>query len=152
MNKKEYSIVSSGRTIKAIFSDLADQAAGSVILESDGTIVMATACMSRDGKNNPGFFNLTVEYQERYYAVGMILGGQYNKREGRPSDEAILTSRIIDRTIRPLFDNRIKNAVQVVVTVLSVGATDPGVLGVNAVSLAIATSDIPGRDQSVQYL
>ncbi len=143
MNKKEYSIVSAGKTIKATFSDLADQASGSVILECEGTIVLATACISRDGKNNPGFFNLTVEYQERNYAAGLILGGQYNKREGRPSDEAILTARIIDRTIRPLFDNSIKNAVQVVVTVLSVGQADPGVLGVNGASLAIATSNIP---------
>ena len=80
---------------------------------------------------------------EKFYAAGLILGGQYNKREGRPSDEAILTARIIDRTIRPLFAHHIKNAVQVIVTVLAVGQSDPGVLGVNAASLALATSDIP---------
>ncbi len=80
---------------------------------------------------------------EKFYASGLILGGQYNKREGRPSDEAILTARIIDRTIRPLFAHHIKNAVQVIVTVLAVGQADPGVLGVNAASLALATSDIP---------
>jgi polyribonucleotide nucleotidyltransferase len=71
------------------------------------------------------------------------LGGQYNKREGRPSDEAVLSSRIIDRTIRPLFEKHIKNAVQVIITVLSVGQADPGVLGINAASLALAVSDIP---------
>ncbi len=143
MHSKEYSVQVGGKTITAVFSDLAEQANGSVILKSEGTIVMATACISKDGKDNRGFFNLTVEYMEKFYAAGLILGGQYNKREGRPSDEAILTARIIDRTIRPLFAHHIKNAVQVIVTVLSVGQADPGVLGVNAASLALATSDIP---------
>ena len=143
MHSKEYSVVIGGKTITAVFSDLAEQANGSVILKCEGTIVLATVCMSPDGKDNRGFFNLTVEYMEKFYAAGLILGGQYNKREGRPSDEAILTARIIDRTIRPLFAHHIKNAVQVIVTVLAVGQADPGVLGVNAASLALATSDIP---------
>ena len=143
MHTKEYSVEIGGKTITAVFSDLAEQANGSVILKCEDTIVMATACISADGKDNRGFFNLTVEYMEKFYAAGLILGGQYNKREGRPSDEAILTARIIDRTIRPLFAHHIKNVVQVIVTVLSVGQADPGVLGVNAASLALATSDIP---------
>ncbi len=143
MHSKEYSVVVGGKTITAVFSDLAEQANGSVLLKSEGTVVLATACISKDGRDNRGFFNLTVEYMEKFYAAGLILGGQYNKREGRPSDEAILTARIIDRTIRPLFAHHIKNAVQVIVTVLAVGKTDPGVLGVNAASLALVTSDIP---------
>ncbi len=143
MHSKEYSVEVGGKTITAVFSDLAEQANGSVILKCDGTVVLATAVISKDGKDNRGFFNLTVEYMEKFYAAGLILGGQYNKREGRPSDEAILTARIIDRTIRPLFAHYIKNAVQVIVTVLSVGQADPGVLGVNAASLALAVSDIP---------
>ncbi len=143
MQTKEYSIEVGGKKIVALFSDLADQANGSVILKCEDTIVMATAVISKSDKNNPGFFNLTVEYLEKFYASGLILGGQYNKREGRPSDEAILSARIIDRTIRPLFSQHIKNAVQVVATVLSVGQADPGILAVNACSLALATSDIP---------
>lgn len=143
MHSKEYSVVIGGKTITAMFSDLADQASGSVILKSEDTVVLATACMSKDGKGNQGFFNLTVEYLEKFYAAGLILGGQYNKREGRPSDKAILSARIIDRTIRPLFAHHIKNAVQVIVTVLSVGGADPAILGVNAASLALAVSDIP---------
>jgi polyribonucleotide nucleotidyltransferase len=143
MHSKEYTLTVGGKVMTAIFSDLADQANGSVMLKCDDTVVMATAVISKDGKNNPGFFNLTVEYMEKYYAAGLILGGQYNKREGRPSDEAILSSRIIDRTIRPLFSHHIKNAVQVIVTVLSVGKCDPGVLGINAASLALGTSNIP---------
>jgi polyribonucleotide nucleotidyltransferase len=143
MKSKEYSVVIGGKTITAVFSDLAEQANGSVILKSEGTVVLATACISKDGKDNRGFFNLTVEYMEKFYAAGLILGGQYNKREGRPSDEAILSARIIDRTIRPLFSQHIKNAIQVIVTVLAVGESDPGILGINAASLALATSDIP---------
>jgi len=143
METKEYLIEVGGKTITAQFSNLADQANGSVILKCEDTVVLATAVMSKEGKGNPGFFNLTVDYLEKFYAAGLILGGQFNKREGKPSDEAILSSRIIDRTIRPLFDQHIKNAVQVIVTVLSVGKIDPGVLAVNAASLAIGVSDIP---------
>lgn len=143
MESKEYTLTVGGKVMTALFSDLADQANGSVILKCEDTVVMATAVISKSSKNNPGFFNLTVEYMEKYYASGLILGGQYNKREGRPSDEAVLSSRIIDRTIRPLFAHHIKNAVQVIVTVLSVGKSDPGVLGINAASLALGVSDIP---------
>ncbi len=143
MQNKEYELTIAGRKMVAQFTDLADQANGSVILKCEDTVVMATAVISKSGKNNPGFFNLTVDYLEKYYAAGLILGGQYNKREGRPSDEAILSSRIIDRTIRPLFAHYIKNAVQVIVTVLSVGKADPGVLAINAASIALGVSDIP---------
>ena len=143
MQSKEYEVEIGGKKIVAMFSDLADQANGSVILKSEGTVVMATAVISKDGSKNLGFFNLTVEYLEKFYAAGKILGGQYNKREGRPSDQAILAARMIDRTIRPLFDQHIKNAVQVIVTVIAVGETDPKVLGINAASVALQMSDIP---------
>ncbi len=143
MESREYEVEIAGKKMVAVFSDLAEQANGSVMLRCEDTIVLATAVMGKDTKNNPGFFNLTVEYMERFYASGLILGGQYNKREGRPSDKAILASRVIDRTIRPLFAHHIKNAVQVVVTVLSVGKTDPTILAVNAVSLALGVSSIP---------
>lgn len=143
MQSKEYEIEIGGKKITAIFSNLADQANGSVMLKSDGTVVMATAVISKSANENLGFFNLTVEYLEKYYAAGKILGGQYNKREGKASDQAILASRMIDRTIRPLFDQSIKNAVQVIVTVIAVGEADPKVLGINAASIAIHVSDIP---------
>jgi len=140
---KEYSIDIDGKIMTARFTDLADQAHGSVLLEMEGTIVMATAVISKDGKHNPGFFNLTVEYLERYYAAGKIGGAQYIRREGRPTTQAVLGARVIDRTIRPLFQKHIKNAVQVIVTVLSLGEGDPIVIGINASSLALATSHIP---------
>lgn len=143
MHSKEYEVVIGGKKITAMFSDLANQANGSVILKSDGTVVMATVVISKNGDKNLGFFNLTVEYLEKFYARGKILGGQYNKREGRPSDQSILAARMIDRTIRPLFDHHIKNAVQVIVTIIAVGNTDPKTLGINAVSIALHLSDIP---------
>ena len=143
MQNKEYEVEIGGKKITAMFSDLANQANGSVILKSEGTVVMATAVISKDGSKNMGFFNLTVEYLEKFYAAGKILGGQYNKREGRPSDQSILAARMIDRTIRPLFDQHIKNAVQVIVTVIAVGNADPKTLGINAASVALHMSDIP---------
>ncbi len=143
MNTQEFEVEIGGKKIVAMFSDLADQANGSVILKSGGTVVMATAVISRDGKSNPGFFNLTVEYLEKFYASGKILGSQFMRREGRPSDQAILAARVIDRTIRPLFDHRIKNAVQVIITVIAIGDTDPKMLGINAASVALHMSDIP---------
>lgn len=143
MHSKEYEIEIGGKKTIAMFSDLADQANGSVILKSSGTVVMATVVISKDGSKNLGFFNLTVEYLEKFYAAGKILGGQYNKREGRPSDQSILAARMIDRTIRPLFDQHVKNAVQVIVTVIAVGNTDPKILSINAASIALHLSDIP---------
>ncbi len=143
MNSKEFEVEIGGKKITALFSDLAEQANGSIILKSEGTVVMATAVISKDGKRNPGFFNLTVDYLEKFYAAGKILGSQFNHREARPSDQAFLSARMTDRTIRPLFDHRIKNAVQVIITIIAVGKADPKTLGVNAASIALHISDIP---------
>jgi polyribonucleotide nucleotidyltransferase len=143
MNTKEYSIEIGGRTMTATFSDLADQAHGSVLLKYGETVVLATACMSGEKAVGKGFFNLTVDYVERFYAAGEILGSRFMRREGKPSDDAVLAGRIIDRTIRPLFNRHFKHAVQVITTILSVGDTDPAVLAVNAASLALSTSQIP---------
>ncbi len=145
MQSKEYEVEIGGKNITAIFSDLADQANGSVMLKSEDTVVMATAVISKSGASNPGFFNLTVEYLEKFYAAGKILGSQFSRREGRPSDQAILAARMTDRAIRPLFDHHIKNAVQVIITVIAVGKADPKTLGINAASIALHISDIPWR-------
>jgi len=126
-----------------MFTDLAEQAQGSVILKYGETIVLATACMSHDKQEGLGFFNLTVDYVEKFYAAGKILGSRFVRREGRPSEEAILACRVIDRTLRPLFDQSMRHAVQVIVTVLSVDENDPTILAVNAASLALAVSNIP---------
>ncbi len=143
MQKKEYSVEIGGKTLTAQFTDLAEQAQGSVILKYGETIVLATACMSHDKLQGLGFFNLTVDYVERFYAAGKISGSKFVKREGKPSEDAILASRVIDRTLRPLFDQSIRHAVQVIVTVLSVDENDSTILAVNAASLALAVSNIP---------
>lgn len=144
MTKKEYSLEVGGRTLTAMFTDLADQATGSVIIKYGETVVLATAVLSPKTKEDSDYFPLTVEYEERYYAAGKIGGGRYQKREGRPSEEAVLSGRIIDRTIRPLFDSAIRNEIQVIITVLSLDENnDPDVPAIMGASLALATSPIP---------
>ena len=144
MQKKEYSVEIGGKILTAIFTDLAEQAHGSVMLKCGETVVLATTCMSKDKQPGLGFFNLTVDYVERFYASGKISGSRFVKREGKPSEDAILASRVIDRTLRPLFDQSMRHAVQVIVTVLSVEEeNDPVVLAVNAASLALSVSNIP---------
>ncbi|NLE07028.1 MAG: polyribonucleotide nucleotidyltransferase [Parcubacteria group bacterium] len=142
MTSKKFEIEIGGEKMVAEFNDLAENAHGSVILRCGDTVVLATAVISKNEKDS-NFFPLTVEYEERFYATGQILGSRFIRREGRPSDEAILSGRIVDRTIRPLFDQTIRNEVQVIVTVLSLDKYDPDVLGVIASSLALGISKIP---------
>lgn len=142
MNKKEYSIEIGGKTLSAEFNDWADQASGSVVVRYGNTTVLATAVMGSK-ESNLDYFPLSVEYEEKFYAAGAILGSRFMRREGRPSDEAVLSGRIIDRTIRPLFPKGLKRDVQVIASVLSLEEYDADVLGVIAASLAIGTSNIP---------
>jgi polyribonucleotide nucleotidyltransferase len=144
MKSKKFEVEIGGEKIVAEFSDLAENAHGSVMLRAGDTVVLATAVMSK-GEKEADYFPLSVEFEERFYAAGQILGSRFMRREGRPSDEAILSGRIVDRTIRPLFDQSMRNEVQVVVTVLSLDKYDPDVLGVIASSLALGTSDIPWK-------
>ncbi|OGG77954.1 polyribonucleotide nucleotidyltransferase [Candidatus Kaiserbacteria bacterium RIFCSPHIGHO2_12_FULL_55_13] len=94
-------------------------------------------------ESDKDYFPLSVEYEERFYAAGAILGSRFMRREGRPSDEAVLSGRIVDRTIRPLFPKGMKREVQVIISVISLEDYDADILAVNAASLALATSDIP---------
>ncbi len=142
MTSKQYSLEIGGKTIIAEFNDLAEQANGSVMMRCGNTVVLATAVMGKLQKDID-FFPLTVDYEERFYASGKILGGKFNKREGRPTDESILSGRIVDRTIRPLFDHHIRNEIQVILTVLSIDKEDPDILSVIGASLALGTSNIP---------
>ena len=122
---------------------MAKQANGSVLMQYGGTVVLVTACMSRQMREGQDFFPLTVEYQEKTYAAGRIPGGFF-KREGRPSESEILTSRLIDRPIRPLFPEGFLNEVQVMAMVLSSdGENDPDILAVTGASVALSISDIP---------
>src|SRR6266404_2759105 len=131
-----------GRTLKLEAGRLAKQAAGSCLLQFGETVVLATVTVSDNVSTLP-FFPLTVEYREKAYAAGKIPGG-FLKREGRPSDDEILAARGIDRSVRPLFPEGFKNAVQVFVYVLSADQeNDADVLGLTAASAALTMSKVP---------
>ena len=122
---------------------LARQANATVLARQGDTVVLAAVVLGNK-RENMDYFPLLVDYEERLYAAGKIKGSRWVKREGRASDEAILTGRVIDRTIRPMFPDGMRNDVQVVVTVLSIdGENEPDILAVNAASAALTISDIP---------
>ncbi len=132
-----------GKQIRFETGRLAKQASGATFVSSGDNAVLATAVASPDPKEGIDFFPLTVEYREFTYAGGRIPGG-FIKREGRPSEKEILTSRQIDRPIRPLFPETFRNETQVVAFVYSADReNDPDVLGINGASCALALSDIP---------
>jgi len=143
MQKKTYTTEFGGKTLTVEFNDLATHTNGSVILTYGETVILVTAVMGKKQNSNLPYFPLSVEFEEKFYAAGEILGSRFMRREGRPSDEAILSARIVDRTIRPLFASHLRIEIQVVVTVLSVGEDDPDILGVIGASLALGVSDIP---------
>lgn len=143
MIKKEYSLELAGKTMTAEFNDLAENADGSVMLKYGNTVILVTAVMSEKAKEGGDFFPLTVDFEEKFYATGQILGSRFVRREGRPTDEAVLSGRITDRTIRPLFNQKIRNEVQVIISTLAIDEDDPDVLGVIGASLALGVSDIP---------
>ncbi len=143
MHVKRFETQVGGKPLVAEFTDLAEQANGSVILRYGNTVVLATAVMSERTRDDIDYFPLTVEYEERFYAAGQILGSRFVRREGRPSEDAILSGRVVDRTIRPLFPQHVRNEVQVIITVLALDEEDPDTVAVNAASLALAVSDIP---------
>lgn len=145
MNTQTFTLNLAGKTITAEFNDLTNQANGSVILKVGETVILVTAVMNKHENTSSNFFPLSVEFEERFYSTGMMLGSRYQRREAKPSDEAVLSARIIDRTIRPLFNQNIRHDIQVVVTVLALGEDDPDVLGVIGTSLALGVSDIPWR-------
>lgn len=122
----------------------AEQASGSCLVSCGETEVLVTAVLSPYSRPDIDYFPLTVEYEERFYAAGKIFGSRFLKRESRPTEEAILTARMIDRAIRPLFPKDFKKEVQVIVTCLSWdGENDPDILGMIGASFALATSNIP---------
>lgn len=143
MNKSSKTIQVNGTTMTFETGVLAKLATSSVLARAGDTVVLAVVTMGRR-ETTLDYFPLSVEYVERLYAGGKIKGSRWVKREGKPSDDAILTARLIDRSIRPLFPKELKKDIQVVVTVLSVDSkNDPDVLALNAVSAAIAISRIP---------
>lgn len=133
-----------GKTLTIEVGKYANQAGGSCTVQYGDTVILATATMSSEIRDGLNFFPLSVEYDEKLYAAGRIKGSRFMKKEGRPTDEAILTARFIDRAVRPLFDDRVRNEIQVVVTALAFdGENDPDVLGLIGASCALSISEIP---------
>jgi len=139
----KFNVSLGAKNIELEVDKLAEQASGSVTARCGDTLVLTTCTMGQE-KPDLGFFPLTVEYQERYYAAGKIKGARYIRREGKPSDEAVCNARLIDRSIRPLFPENLNREVQVISTVLSWdGENDPDILSLVSASAALNISDIP---------
>lgn len=141
--EKVYKYNLAGRQLKVTIGKVAEQANGACIVQYGDTVVLVTATASKEPREGIDFFPLSVDFEERLYSVGKIPGG-FIKREGRPSEKAILTSRLIDRPIRPLFPEGYRNDVQVIATVLSVDQDcTPDIVAMIGSSIALTISDIP---------
>src|SRR6267378_2109548 len=132
-----------GQKITLETGKIAKQAHGSVVVRSGESVVLVTACSNEEPKPGAGFFPLTVDYREYTYAAGKFPGG-FIKREGRPSEKEVLTSRLIDRPIRPLFPEGFLYETQIIAMVLSADPEqDPNSLAIAGAAAALAISDIP---------
>ena len=143
MSSQTASCLINGRTLSIETGEIAKQANGSALVKYGDTVVLAAVTAAKEERGELDFFPLTVDYRERTYAAGKIPGGFF-KREGRPSEKETITSRIIDRPLRPLFPAGFKKETQVICTVLSVdNENDPDVVALTAASAALAVSDVP---------
>lgn len=143
MSKQVFHLDFCGKNITVETGEIAKQASGAVLVRYEDTVVLSTAVASPQAKEGLDFFPLTVSYEEKLYSVGKIPGG-FLRREGRPTEHATLTARMIDRPIRPLFAEGFRNEVQVVNTVLSVDQNAPSEMAAMlGASLALCISDIP---------
>ncbi len=144
MQTQRFAIDFGGKPLTIEVGKFASAANGSCTVQYGNTVVLATAVISKDIRPGMGFFPLMVDFEEKLYAAGRIKGSRFIKREGRPTDEAVLNARFIDRAIRPLFDQHIQNDVQVIVTVLAFdGENDADIPGLIGASCALHMSDIP---------
>lgn len=144
MANKDFKVKVGNKEIIVELKDLAPQSNGNILIRLGDTVVLVTATMTATPIENPGFFPLTVEFEEKFYSAGKILGSRFVRREGRPTDEAIITSRLIDRAIRPLFPKHLDRAVQIIAAVLSFDSeNDPDILGLLGASISLSISDIP---------
>ncbi|MDP3764702.1 MAG: polyribonucleotide nucleotidyltransferase [bacterium] len=143
-NKKRFETEIGSKKLVVETGHWAIQASGAVTVSYGETVVLATVVMSKNERTGIDYFPLTVDFDEKFYAAGKIKASRWVKREGRPTDEAILTARLADRTLRPLFNHRLRNEVQLILTVLSFdGENDPDVPAIIAGSTAILISGIP---------
>ncbi|MDD3386689.1 MAG: polyribonucleotide nucleotidyltransferase [Candidatus Pacebacteria bacterium] len=144
MKTESFKLKIDDKELEIEFNNLAERANSSVFVKMGNTCLMATAVMSNKEIDGIDFFPLTVAYEEKFYAIGKILGSRFTKREGRPSEQSILTSRLIDRAIRPLFPKNLRREVQIIITCLSWDKeSDLASLGMIAASTVLSVSDIP---------
>ncbi len=143
LNRKKFTLDVAGRGMSLEVSRLGEQTNAAVLGTYGGTAVLVTVVMGKSDRD-VDYLPLTVDYEEKFYAAGKIIGSRFIRREGKASDEAILSGRLVDRTIRPLFDQRIRRDIQVVVTILSYDEeNDPDLIALITASTALAISDIP---------
>ena len=143
LNKKTFKSEVAGRSFELEISKVGEQANAAVMGKYGDTTVLVTVVMDKNDRDID-YMPLTVDYEERFYAAGKIIGSRFVRREGRPSDEAVLSGRLVDRAVRPLFDSRLRRDMQIVVTILSYDEeNDPDLLALNTASAAILISDIP---------
>ncbi|NLL81906.1 MAG: polyribonucleotide nucleotidyltransferase [Tissierellia bacterium] len=141
--EKKFTYNLAGRDLIVTIGKVAEQANGACLVQYGETVILATATASKQPREGIDFFPLSVDYEEKLYSVGKIPGG-FIKREGRPSEKAVLTSRLIDRPLRPLFPEGYRNDVQVITTVLSVDQdSSPEIAAMIGSSIALSISDIP---------
>jgi len=144
MSTQTYKTKLGGKDLIIQSGQLAGLASGAVTAQLGETVILATVVVSKEIREGIDFFPLLVDYEERLYAAGKISGSRFIKREGRPSEQAILTCRLIDRPIRPLFPKGFRNDVQVIITTLSYdGENDPDILGIIAASTALMLTNAP---------
>jgi polyribonucleotide nucleotidyltransferase len=141
---RSYEVLFGGKKLTLETGKLAGLANGSIVAKYEDTVVLATVCLAAEPKEGTDFFPLMVEFEERFYAAGKISGSRFIKREGRPSDSAILSGRKIDRPIRPLFPKSYRNDVQIIITALSYdGSISLDILGTIAASSALMQTNAP---------
>ena len=142
--EKKFEVDFAGKKLELSTGKLAQLADGSIQAKYGDTVVLACVCVAPQPNQEIDYFPLLVDYEEKFYAAGKISGSRFIKREGRPSDAAILTSRLIDRPLRPLFPKEYRNDIQVIVTVLSVDKkNDPEIVSIIAASTALMQSPAP---------
>jgi polyribonucleotide nucleotidyltransferase len=144
MDIKEFKTEINNTPLTVKSSSIANQTNGSLIVQMGDTTVLVTTVMGKQDKTDYDSMPLSVDYEEKYYATGKIYGSRFLRRESRPTDLATLISRMIDRTIRPLFNPLLRREVQVNVTCLSMDETNsPDIVGMIGASLTLMISDIP---------
>ncbi|MCX6811912.1 MAG: polyribonucleotide nucleotidyltransferase, partial [Candidatus Berkelbacteria bacterium] len=142
--EKKFDVDFAGKKLELSTGKLAQLADGSIEARYGDTVVLACVCVSPEPNPDIDYLPLLVDYEEKFYAAGKISGSRFIKREGRPSDQAILTARLIDRPLRPLFPKEYRNDIQVIVTVLSVDKkNDPDIVSIIAASTALMQSPVP---------